>query len=587
MTKHLLKKIITSSIIALSITSCNEGANNNTLHKEQTMQSIQISAHNDKYNIKNQMKLANEMLQNNIEPNISLGDGYDSRTEIGTGINCLANSDSKDNIELSNPKGTIDFKNTIDIDKISNYLHTGGSAGGGFAGFSASASADYVKASADTRQSINFNYLQTMSMDANYKMPSPGATTKILDPDIKSLLDDSPNDFTTVCGDSFLMSAKMGAILLVDAQLNFKNSTAKEEFKSKASAGFIFGKAGASFDKISSDSKENSSISIRILQLGGDPTKLANIFGDKQKSGYHIIQCSIDNIASCDQVANNVIQYAQTDFQKNVDFHDYKTLYAYDFYNKPWSKLAIKATLPELSTQTQEAIKYLNNTLELDKKMLQYLQAYQQQSFWNRVDEVSKANILYAKNDYQKMLKEYLDSHILEACYSGGSDINKLCPITADNIKKMRQKYQVSIDLTNRLSSAILMTNSTSTLTFTFIPLSTTAGCTLHECYGLWVSYVSLIYTKSFSWTAIIDTTNSNTYFKNASITNPTPQFLLGKSIYIYSGNGDMYVGRVAGKDPSSYGVFLHTVNGKEADFNPPSYTQMYYSSDDFKYNPI
>ena len=88
-----------------------------------------------------------------------------------------------------------------------------------------------------------------MAMDAVYK--TSGVGNKILDPDIKELLEnDGIDEFTSMCGDSMINSSKMGAILLVDAAFEFSNSASREEFETKAGGSFIFGSASASVNKI-------------------------------------------------------------------------------------------------------------------------------------------------------------------------------------------------------------------------------------------------------------------------------------------------------------------------------------------------
>lgn len=267
-----------------------------------------------------------------------------------------------------------------------------------------SANANYTRNSTDTRQSIHFNYLQTMAMDATYK--APGIGNKILSPDAQTLLEGGMNDFTDVCGDSIIQSGKMGALLLVDASFDFASAAAKESFDASVGTSFTFGSANASMQKVSEQTRKNSKFSIRVLQLCGDPTKLANIF--KETGGnFHVLSCSPENADVCDKVAGDVIRYAQNDFQTSVDFKKRDTLWMYDYATKPWSKLAVKAQLPILTDEQIAAREYLTDTITQDRRMLQYLQTYQHQAFFGTLNTKVIDNVNQIIFDYQKMINDY------------------------------------------------------------------------------------------------------------------------------------------------------------------------------------
>ena len=64
----------------------------------------------------------------------------------------------------------------------------------------------------------------------------------------------------------------------------------------------------------------------------------------------------------------------------------FNTLYTFDFSEKKYSSLGIKASLPDLSPQEQEAKDYIAKSITNNRKMLEYLQNYQQQQIITLLD---------------------------------------------------------------------------------------------------------------------------------------------------------------------------------------------------------
>lgn len=571
--------VLCGGLLAAGISACNEGLGSFKALKS-TAQQSKLDSSSALSDFKSRAVLRLEKLKNKMEPTLNLGDGIDNRTGVGMANNCLINAGDPEAIQLSNPHATIDFSRTVSSEQVGNFLHTNVNGNANFGVFSMSANANYTRNSTDTRQSIHFNYLQTMAMDATYRVSGIG--NKVLSPDAQNLLEGGINDFTSVCGDSIVQSGKMGALLLVDASFDFASAAAKDSFEASVGTTFTFGSASASMQKVSEQTRKNSKFSVRVLQLGGDPTKLANIF--KEKDGnFHILSCSLDNIEDCDNVAKDVIRYAQNDFQTSVDFKKRETLWMYDYATKPWSKLAIKAELPILTDEQIFAREYLTDTITQDRRMLQYLQTYQHQSFYiTLVDSVTKDSIVKATSDYQKMVNEYNNYNILDSCYGDTENINTRCIYAANQVRQMRTKYQGSINLAADIATSIALSG---TLSWKLVPIVSWQSCNSNNCRSAFVTFdvVSNIFTP---YVCYMDTSKDVDYF-NIVFPNEADKTLICKAPSLPT----YYVKRVKSYNVNEIGLAGTIINDREHDFQSDirgiNIWYFYSDSSDFKYSPI
>lgn len=590
-----MKKLYVSlcgCFIAMGISSCNEGGVTGSAKPQQNnaaQQQTKLDASQALANIQSKMSLRQEILKNNYTPVIRLGDGFDSRTGIGMGINCLANADDPSAITLSDPIGEGTFSTAIDSQTLSDLINAKVSGEMNFGLFSASAEARYMRDSLDTRQSIKFNYFQGMTQDAVYKVPGVG--NKILDPDYRSLLEGGMDDFTGACGDSIVQSAKLGARLLVDVSIQFSSSSLKEKFEGEAKGSILgIGAISGAFSDFSHKYDSKATMSVRVLQLGGDVTKLANIYGVPDKDGnFPVVACSETNISACKQIINDTISYAKNDFQNTIDFKTGKNIHTFDYSTKAYSKFAVKATLPILAEEQKSAREYLTDAITQDRKMLDYLQAYQKQSFYTNItlmDFQTKKDIEQSINDYVKMIADYNNYQILDSCYGDTENINTRCIYAANEIKKMHTKYQQSINIANSLGGTVVVWQS-GLGTIVFVPLRAWgSGNYNSDTYG----YMSVYDTKDNKFidnsACVFDTTTNNAYMRN---THPD---MIGASLVCDGGifsNSMYYVKRIA--NYHNTGVGGRIINGIKNDYPllQDGYNASYSYSDatTLKYSPI
>ena len=77
--------------------------------------------------------------------------------------------------------------------------------------------------------------------------------------------------------------------------------------------------ASTSIQSVVTKSHSQGDLELSAYQIGGDPTRLANIFGSKNSGGvYPVLDCSLTALSQCQAMMANVIGYAQNDFSQQI-----------------------------------------------------------------------------------------------------------------------------------------------------------------------------------------------------------------------------------------------------------------------------
>jgi hypothetical protein len=559
--KHTL--LACSAIISLgaiaSLTACNNNIGTNPNNKL----------------LQDYLSNQQQSLQKNMETPIRLGNAIDSRTYFPKALNCMANKDNPiaNNLEISNQHSTVDFSSSISSSAISDLMNVGLSGKANFGLYSASISAQYARSTAETRQSLHFNYLQTMSADASYKVPGIG--NKALSQDAQELLNNGGGLtlFHQVCGDSFIQAANMGAVLFVDVSIEFQNSAKKEQFTESVNVKAMgIGGITQSFSKERDKSASGANLAVKAYQLGGDSTKLANIFGKPGADGnYNIKQCTMQDISACERIINDIVSYAQGDFSKNVNFKDLSSLYTFTSSEMKYEDLGIKAQLPDLSQAEQEANKYLATTITHDREMLNYLKSYRNQGvLMAAMPGSAKDELERAVKDYELMIKDYDNYSIIDSCYGDTNGLEKRCINAANQVKDMHKDYAQFIDFADRLSDTIVINSPLGQIKL--IPGGWT-NCnrdikTGSNCAGGYNIYLQKDNRFLQNATCYIDTQLDNTFMKALTIPNTSNKMAICVGLGNELGGHDFYIRRLSPFNYSGLGN-LGQYAGSWAEYDP------------------
>lgn len=122
-----------------------------------------------------------------------------------------------------------------------------------------------------------------------------------------------------VCGDSFIHSLALEAKLMINVKFSFTSSSLKAQFQSDASANIMdFLKLKGNMNAAVNKYGRNVQFIVSATQVGGDVSKLSNIFKDvnstqqdfKAGMSTQIFKCDIDNFQACSDAISQMINYA-------------------------------------------------------------------------------------------------------------------------------------------------------------------------------------------------------------------------------------------------------------------------------------
>ena len=354
-----ISKIIASSLIVCGCNSGHSGNSLNTLAKSD--EAIQAATKNLK-------------TTNTIE-NAMPGNGFIEIFGMPKQTNCFINARDAENIKISNVAGTVNFDRAIAKEELSSLLNVSAGAEISYSMFSASANASYLKETTDTRYSDNFTYIQTYAGDANYDIPDKYGN-ELLNNIGRGAL--TQGKFGQVCGDSFILSSKAGALLTTTVSINFNTAADKTAFDTSFKGG-VTGIASitAAFKQAVNNKKVAATLTVRALQNGGDPAKLAQIFGKPlEGKGYAVSTCGPDDLDSCSQIINGIISYAQDEFGKKLDIQNPNTIYYFSPTVAKYSDFGIGFDMNKLTEETKSSIKFLNKQYTHDLENKLYLTKY-------------------------------------------------------------------------------------------------------------------------------------------------------------------------------------------------------------------
>ncbi|MFO0319925.1 MAG: hypothetical protein ACK5Z5_05930, partial [Neisseriaceae bacterium] len=331
----MLKKALILATISFSISSCIGGNDNNVGNSNNSqIAGITTAPLSDIKPIQpypdSDPDIPEQNNINNYEIKAQIGYSADTRTGIIFKNRCIANTDNPDYINYSNPQGTVQFGASASSNQVANLLNVNDyQTNGDFDKFTSSGQSNYVRDIEDKRDTLNFNYYQVAGMEASFQPRVFG--NDLLTPYAYDLLISDTDKFIKTCGDSFVISALQGGVLALNVSIHFQNNTQKHSFLSTSSNDLGIGFLISRLKKENDAALKNTSISVNAYQMGGNPEKLAQLFGNQQYHKYNNINCRINDISNCERIINEIIGYAKNEFGPSIDFKKPETLYTYQY----------------------------------------------------------------------------------------------------------------------------------------------------------------------------------------------------------------------------------------------------------------
>lgn len=326
-----LKLSLLASVIALSMSACNSGGQTNGTNSDQGLNN-----------------LANNLKEDNLFPSgkvISLGSPYSkSNNNVLVAPFPVKPLDPSTEVSIGAMKSEVVYTATDDISQVIDKLGIGGSLSGASSVFDGSIAADYLNSKSAKGHAVSFFYSYDYSFPVSLmksKMPA-------------EFIDGKPDE---KYGDSFVSTVEMG--LYAGAHIEISSDSEEAINSLQAALAGKYSEDGtkvdvkAALDMLDQDTKAKLSTTIKIIQLGGDTTKLSkyiNIIPDgnsnSTKDGQEVElskQCGISSLDQCLKILNSFETYGSTEFaeeakrrmsslidQKSVAWEQVKSLYPFD-----------------------------------------------------------------------------------------------------------------------------------------------------------------------------------------------------------------------------------------------------------------
>ena len=238
----------------------------------------------------------------------SLGFGYDNQRDIFKPQTCLKGSSTEVGAGWSN----LDFTSISKYEELKRHL-------GIEVNFNVKAT--FFKMKAETKFALDHRET-ILSRSLLFKVDVRLANGQFNQKGLSEFGQDMHNKgnqcFRNACGDQFLFQTERGGSLYMAMKFDFNNAERKKEFFAKMTGEYKVVDMSAEIQKTSSLVKENGKVTVSAYQLGGDVTKLANIFGtDSGLSPF--LTCKLTEFEKCQQAMQNAINYAKGDFANSIN----------------------------------------------------------------------------------------------------------------------------------------------------------------------------------------------------------------------------------------------------------------------------
>ena len=121
-----------------------------------------------------------------------------------------------------------------------------------------------------------------------------------------------PNDdrWNQTCGDEYVAEVTRGAKLFFSIRVDFFNQADKEAFQASFSVSGPLAGAEGALKQASSSFGRRSKVTVSAYQMGGDVSRVTDLFSQGGTGGVNFIQCDLGNFENCAVVIENAVRYA-------------------------------------------------------------------------------------------------------------------------------------------------------------------------------------------------------------------------------------------------------------------------------------
>lgn len=296
---------------------------------------------------------------------MTLGHSFSTDKNSLIGTKCLKDLPKK---LIGSSSSIISFSDAVDGSYVAKDLGLGFEAEGvvyplilGSAGFT------YAKYVQDNNYSKTFNFVYKVEF-GSYNMIINEYGTHNLNEFGVSAYEIRTQAFREACGDKFVVQEKLGAKLYLSMKLNFASICDKMSFS--LSVGGKLDLLALTIDiklkykQMIEQQNLNFNLEIAAYQEGGNVLSLSNIFSKTKQGEYNLMNCdAVSNIDACIETLQGVLNYAKSDFAKQIHYDQGIVNGDYAVVNRIYQEYAALGLRTSKSAITPEIIEIRNMML--------------------------------------------------------------------------------------------------------------------------------------------------------------------------------------------------------------------------------
>jgi hypothetical protein len=247
-----------------------------------------------------------------------LGHGYDQETEQVLS-KVLTHKNTPPIVYAGRQESDIQFKHDLSLEDLLAELNVKTSAGISLGIFTINGGVDFVSTVAKSDLTSNVVYI----FDVHGKSALLNGVT-FVDLAVALIKSRHAENMQKYFGSQFISQVDLGGKLLVAVSMNFANKSAKSAFHANFNMDILgFLKANAEGGVRNDELSASASINVTAKQIGGDPTRLSEIFRDSKSGAVPIVQCSLKDLKPCHEMVKAIIHYGNSfgEQLKNLEYN--------------------------------------------------------------------------------------------------------------------------------------------------------------------------------------------------------------------------------------------------------------------------
>ncbi len=247
-----------------------------------------------------------------------LGHGYDEETEQVLS-QVVKSRDEPKFLYAGQQESTLQIKQDVSFEELLADLNVKTAAGFSLGIFSISGGVDFVSTIAKTSLSSNVVYF--FDVKGKSAMLNGASFTDIAVALIQSRHAENKEKFFSK---HFVSRVDLGGKLVAGITMNFVNKDAKSAFHANFKMDLLdFLKANAEGGVKNDQLAASASINISAKQIGGDPTRLSEIFRNANNGDIPVVSCNLKDLKPCFETVKAIISYGQSfgEQLKNLEYN--------------------------------------------------------------------------------------------------------------------------------------------------------------------------------------------------------------------------------------------------------------------------